>query len=98
MKFAGNSAAFFFVRLYEPLAGKDPFGLLALGNIDARADVPIKRAVRVEPWHTRCHHPAIFAVVAPEPMFELKGLSPLKGLLGNLAASIRFFWVEDHYL
>ena len=98
VQLAGDSSAFFFVRFDQLLTGKNPFGTLPLGDVDARANVTNKRPVRAVSRHTGRHHPGIFAVVAPEPMLELKRRSLLEGLLVHLAASLRFVWVENHCL
>ena len=97
MKLAGDSGPFFLVRFDQFLThrGKRLFGQLPLGDVDGRANVTSKRPVHVVSRHTRCHHPAIFAVVAAEPMLHLKRLTPLEGLLVQLAASLRFVRVED---
>ena len=97
VKLAGDSGAFFLVRFDQFLThrGKRLFGQLPLGDVDGRANVTSKRPVHVVSRHTRCHHPAIFAVVAAEPMLHLKRLTLLEGLLVHLAASLHFVWVED---
>ncbi len=45
-------------------------GLPAVGDVEARADVPGKGAVRCEPGNTVVQDPAVFAVVPPEPVFH----------------------------
>ena len=96
MKLSGHPGAFFLMRFDQFLThrGKSLFGELPLGDVDGRANVANKRPVVVA-RHTRCHHPAIFAVVAAEPMLHLKRLTLLEGLLVHLAASLRFVWVDD---
>src|SRR6185503_18621978 len=71
------------------------FGQLPLGDVDGRAYVTNKRTVRVVSRHARTHHPAIFAVVAPESLFHLKPLVLLGGLHVPIAASLDFVGVWD---
>ena len=86
VKLAGDSGPFFLVRFDQFLThrGKRLFGQLPLGDVDGRANVTGKRPVHVVSRHTHCHHPAIFAVVAAEPILHLKRLTLLKGLLVQL--------------
>ena len=70
VKLSGESGALFFMRFDQLLThrGKCLLGQLALGDVDGRANVTNKRTVHVKSRHTRTHHPAIFAVVAAEPL------------------------------
>jgi hypothetical protein len=53
-------------------------GLLALGDVDARADIAVEPAIAVETRYTVVEQPAVLAVAAPQPVFEHVGYALLE--------------------
>src|SRR5215469_15663943 len=96
MQFSGNPSTFFLLGFNQSAThGSEGFlGLLALGDIETRADVTGKGAVRLEPRHPYVENPSVFSVVSANPILHLEGPAPIKSFHVSGQAGFRILRVN----
>ena len=92
----GQPRALFFLRFDQTPAHHRQgfFGELALRDVEPRADVAGKRAIRVEPRDALVEDPAVHGVTTPEPVFQLERHAPIEGRRIDLHGSAGVFRVD----
>src|ERR1700704_1954402 len=97
MQLSGDPGALLLVGLNQPAthAGEALLCQFAIGDVEARADIAGKRAVRVESWHTYIGYPAVVSVVPPEPILHLERLPEIECLGVGIQATAQIFVVDQ---
>ena len=69
-------------------------GLLSIRDVNARADIPVERAVGLEARHARVENPAIFPIEPSQAIFHAEFLARVKGSNISIQALLQIVGVN----
>src|SRR5215472_834329 len=96
MKLSRNPCTFLLLRINQPAtdAREGFLGLLAIGNVDARPDIPCKRIIRVKSRDTSIQHPSIVTVVPAHPILHRERLTAIERVRVDIKTWLHIFSVD----